>query len=328
MFGGIVTIDRMRGLMKLQSPKHLGISTLKTANEKGLGAMPRGIKKDRVKVRRPAPMATRSRTKDGKILQHTPSRAKYPWADIQRAYVEGLRVPGTKDERRWFNLKELAEHFGANYDLVWRRSSQYRWQDAKDAHERLAALERSRKRAKQIAENSLDFDEKSHNVAKMGLAMVTTRLAEIANEVQTKRPFRDDALRRLQNGEAVEREELYSAVRFAEMEGLASAAARFQEIGRKALGTDVERIDITGTQGNVNVVNVRQEVRRDDPARLAEMLGVLAESGLVPAEMFDHLTSNEIAGEIVEGEVVDEPEEVHAEDDLVPDEDADEEAEV
>ena len=143
--------------------------------------------------------------------------------------------------------------------------------------------ERQKKHAKKLAENSIEFDSSSFNVAKLGIAMVTTRLAEVAQGVQQANILRKDAIRRQSEGEHVEKWELYPHVNYREMDGLASAAARFQEIGMRALGTDIQKHEITGADGNpieMTSTSIITELNRDDPERLAMLILALRETGL------------------------------------------------
>lgn len=234
----------------------------------------------------------------------------YPWDTIRRDFIEGTPVHGTKNERVWMNLRELAEAHGVPYDRIRKKAAKERWSEHKSSHQVIAEQERARVRAKQIATNALDFDEKSFNAAKMGMGLVMTRLGEMAQEVQVKRKDREDALARAAQGLPVSREELYSAVNANHLNELAVAAERFQSLGMKALGTDVQRVDIQGMgDTTVNVVNVTSELKRDDVDRSVGVIGAMIEAGLFPDEVAAALTApvpedqdddNTIDGEVVE----------------------------
>jgi len=253
--------------------------------------------------------------KTGKPVQRRPGQERYPWDQLRRDFIEGVPVSGTKDERVWPTLRELAEDNGVPYVRMRKRAAAERWTEHKTAAQNQARLTRLKKRAEQIEVNALDFDEKAFSIAKLGSSLVAGRLAEIGQEMQAKKQIRDMALQNLQNGNAVNKSDLYSAVRYSEIDGLASAAARFQEIGMKALGTDVQRIDINNLGGGgdttVNVLNVSQELVRDDSERLGGVLEAMASAGLIPEEILDQLTEvddepNTIPSDLleVEGEVV------------------------
>lgn len=275
-------------------------------------------------LRKKKPAPKRTTEKPGTDVQVSSERwtSKYPWHKIRVAFIEGMPVQGTEDERHFPTQREVAEIFEVPYERVRKVASQERWTAKREAAEMEAIQERLKKRAKQIAKNALDFDEKAHNAAKLGMAMVTTRLAEIAKDVQVRKPLRDAALQKLANGQSVTKEELYSAIRASELNELANAADRFQSLGMKALGTDVQRVDIAGLEGNttnVNVVNVRQEIQRDDVERMASMLEAMTEAGLVSKEILDNIQDspelqelqqdpNTIDAEVVEEQSDPEPE--------------------
>ena len=266
--------------------------------------------------------------KTGKPIQRRPGQERYNWDQLRRDFIEGVPVSGTKDERVWPSLRELAEDNNVPYGRVRKRAAAERWTEHKTSAQNQARITRLKKRAEQIEVNALDFDEKAFQIAKLGESLIAGRLAEIGQEMQAKKSIRDQAIQDLQAGLAVPKENLYSAVRYGEIDGLASAAARFQEIGMKALGTDVQRIDINSTiagggDTTVNVLNVSQELVRDDSERLGGVLEAMAASGLIPEEVLDQLTEvddeeqeNTIPGDLVdeagnneqlaiEGEVVD-----------------------
>ena len=129
--------------------------------------------------------------------------------------------------------------------------------------------------------------------------------------MQAKKQFRDAAIADLQAGIKVKRTDLYSAIRYSELEGLASAADRFQSIGMKALGTDVQRVDINNIGSgdtNVAIVNVSAELARDDASRLGEVFAAMTDAGILPQEVLDAVT---VDGEVIEendipGDLVDE----------------------
>ncbi|AKL88389.1 hypothetical protein BH789_gp108 [Gordonia phage GMA6] len=242
----------------------------------------------------PAPLVPKKiNRKTGKPVSRRSGQERYPWDKIRRDYIEGVPVPGTKDERVWPNLKDLGEDYGVPYPRMRKRSAAERWTAHKEAAQNVARLARMKKRAEQIETNALDFDEKSYNVAKLGMSLVAGRMAEIGQEMQVKKQFRDQAIADLQSGLPVPKEDLYSSIRYQELEGLAGAAERFQSIGMKALGTDSQRIDINNIGGgdtNVSIVNVSNELARDDAERLGDVFAAMNEAGLLPKEVLDAVT--------------------------------------
>lgn len=230
----------------------------------------------------------------------TKPHPKYDYEAPRKEYIEGIPVPGTKDERNFPKLKEVAEKYGIPYPRLRKKASAERWTAHRDAQAAKVAELRMRKRARSLANNSIDFDEKAYNVAKIGMAMVATRLGEIAQESSVRKAIRDDAMARLERGEDVDRKELYSAVYHKELEGLAGAADRFQSIGQKALGTDAQKIEVSGPEGAPlqSIVQVKSEMTRDDPDRIAEIIGAMQEAGLVGDNFIESERNDQEADEI------------------------------
>ncbi len=223
---------------------------------------------------------------------------KYDWEMIKRQYVEGVNTGTDEKSLRLPTLKELSDEYGAPYTRVRERSAKERWTERRAEYQIVATRERQKKRVKKMAENAVEFDANAYKVASTGMAMIYTRLAEIAAQVNASRALRADALERQKNGEPVERYELYSAVNYREMEGLASAASRFQEVGMKSLGTDVQRHEISGPDGGpieATTTSIIQELNRDDPERLAMLVAAMKESGLYTGD-----DENVIDGELIE----------------------------
>lgn len=227
------------------------------------------------------------------------SRTRYPWETIRQAFVEGLTRGNDTDERVWLNLKELADHFDVPYQRVRERSASERWTALRHAEQVKLAQERQKRRQEKMIGESLDFDERSLNTAKVGMAMVQARLSEIADQLRRTRQTREEAIAKQERGEKVPRELLWSAVNYKEMDSLARAASTFQDIGMKALGTNVERHEITGADGGpieVDAVSVAEELLRDDPERLAHLLHAAQRAELIGNE------------DIVDAEVLDDEE--------------------
>ena len=233
---------------------------------------------------------TAKRASKSTAVARTPNRRggrkpKYDWDLIQQTFVEGVPTnPAEPDgEREWLNLRELSERMNVPYDRVREHSSKYRWSDLRLTYQAQIAQQRQRLRAKRIAKDASDFDDRSHTVGKVGMQLVGVRLSEIAQEVKDREQIRKDALRRRASGQAVDKEDLYSAVYARELSELAKAAQVFQEIGQRALGTAVERHEISGPEGGPILsasISVTQELERDDPDRLAAFLSVAQRTGV------------------------------------------------
>lgn len=232
-----------------------------------------------------------------------PSRrgAKHNWELISKEYIEGVESTDPKDTNRiFYSMRELGDRHGVSDQMVRARAAKERWTEKKEAHAMRLARERIRKRQATLVNKGVDFDDKALQVAELGMGMVTQRLAEIAQEVTRRRKIRDEALAKIDAGLPVDKTDLYSAVNYREMEGLASAASRFQEIGMKALGTDVQRHEISGPEGDAIEVktNIRHEITRDDPERIAAIVSSFEDAGLLELGTIQEI----IDAEIVEDE--------------------------
>ena len=229
-------------------------------------------------------------------------KTTYDWTDIRREYIEGIPVAGSPNEREWLTLKELAERHDIPYPRVRKRSSAERWPEHKQAAEYTAMMERAKVRAKQIETNALDFDDKAFTIAKTGMALVHARMAELGQDMQAHRAIRAQALANKENGLPYKDKDLYSAVRHNEIDALASAAQKFQDIGMKALGTDVQKIDLSGQlEGSTEItVNISGEMKRDDPERLADMLAAMNQAGVIPDDVLAAMSADD---EVIDAEV-------------------------
>lgn len=239
-------------------------------------------------------------------------KAIIEWDTPYTEFVEGILKPGGKEDDRWFpTLKDIAERHGLNYNTVRQRSSDERWREKKDAYQLKVTRERQAERARRLAKNAAEFDEKAYDLAKVGMALVQVRLLEITKEANARRALHDQALRELQQGLTVDKERLWSAVRSRELEGLASAAERFQSIGMKSIGTDVQKHEISGPGGGPieNQVNITAEITRDDAERTTAIIASLFDAEILPKELQAVLLAEDTDDEdIQDAEIVDDEE--------------------
>lgn len=204
---------------------------------------------------------------------------KYDWDHLMDVFVEGEQLQD--GSILLLNLKELAERYEVPYQRVREKASKQRWTDRRLNYQQKAAMERQREQRKTMVAESLAFDQNALSAAKLGMGLITARLAEIAQEHKVKQARIEDAQRRLERGEPVEKWELYSAIYPRDMETLASALDRFQTIGMRAMGTDVQRHEVTSPDGSMTntTINVTAELHRDDPDRLALILEAMRDAG-------------------------------------------------
>jgi len=262
----------------------------------------RGVKKASNSVQRRTPAKKPKIKKDGTPVRK-PSNAKHNYEEARGIYVEGVpKDPSKPDgDRTWLNMSELSERTGIPYVRIRQRSSEERWPDQRAQFQQKISAKRLELRAESLARETIDFEDKTLDVAKMGTKLVTVRMAEIAREVREYEQKRAAVKVKLDAGVAVEPWELKylkTAIGAGELERLANAATKFQEIGLKALNADIIRAEISGPNGAPiqsqveHTISVVQELNRDDPDRLGAFLSAAANAGI-----FDQLAAIDVDAE-------------------------------
>ena len=243
--------------------------------------------------------------------KHNPKGYKYDWFDLKTKFVEGYKTEGS-DEREFVNLKELAERESIPLQRVRERAADERWYEQRESYQLRMIKARQAKRVLELAGESVDFDSKSLDLAKLGIGMVTARLAEIAREVQESQRRREEALKLQAAGFDANPKDLKTVIQARELDMLSKAAVQFQEVGQKALGTDITRMEITqdihtDIDVDVHVTSISAELSRDDPERLAAFLQAAKRAGLLDTVLSESQHENHPAiesGEVVEAEIV------------------------
>lgn len=242
-------------------------------------------------------------------------RRKHPWEQIATEYIEGFQVDleDPESERRYATLKELGQIYGIDLYQMKERSKKDQWSKKRQQFQMLEAQRRMNMRKISVLGKSIEFDDNAHKASEMGVQLVRIRLGEIVQEVKARQDLREKALTKLASGQVVERKELWSAVNPREMESLAKAMSAFQEIGQKALGTDIIRHEITGMDTNIfldqstttntqNNVSIQNEMKKDDAERLASILASLDDANLLPGVVDSILAESTVSA--IEGEIV------------------------
>lgn len=250
-------------------------------------------------------------------------QALFNWDVVYREFVEGIPNGESEDDRSFPTMKALSERHGMAYQTIRERAAAERWSEKKDSFQAQVVMERQKQHAKKLAKNAAEFDEKSFKIGDVGVNLITMRLVEIAQEAQAKKPVRERAIQNLAAGIPIDEKDLRSAIWSREIEGLANAAERFQNIGMRALGTDVQRHSIVG---DINVegalaptINVGAEIMRDDPERVAALIKSFGDAGLLSPEIVEAIGNSAFEEpdddeDIVDAEIVeDEPTDQHQE---------------
>lgn len=191
------------------------------------------------------------------------TRRNYDWPGMKRRYVEGIK--GQREEiTEWPSLEAVAQHFKVPGSRVRERAAQEGWREQRVQWQAYVERTRQQARAAGLARIGQDLDNRAVDATKIGLQLCITVLTERANAAQAARSgggAAGDVLNAL------------------ELTRLAQAVDLWHRIGLRAVGDpEVTRLEITGANGRP--VEISQELRRDDPDRMATVLAVLAQAGM------------------------------------------------
>jgi hypothetical protein len=187
------------------------------------------------------------------------------WEAVRARYVEGVPHPGGK-ARDWPTLDRVATHFGISSAGCKERSSAEGWVEQRAAFRGRLAHERQELRVAELSRAAVEIDGQVTRAAKNGIALATARLAEIGRAQQARNPELGDP----------------PAVDARELLAIAQAVGALHQAALRALGErETTRVEHAGPSGGP--VEIRTELTRDDPGRLAGVLGVLISTGV-----FDH----------------------------------------
>ena len=237
---------------------------------------------------------------------------KYDWFEVKSSFIEGIKDSSNPDERIFLNLKDLAERMDVPLQLMRVRSADERWFEQREQYQLRLSKSKQTKRILELSKESVDFDSKSLSLAKLGMAMVTARMSEIAREVQESQRRREDALKMAQQGHLIDPSDLSTVIDAKELDTLSRAANQWQILGQKALGTDIQRMEIqqdiqASIEVDIEVTSISAELGRDDPERLAQFLQAAKRAGLLEAVIGEQLeieSGDSDGEEIVEAEII------------------------
>jgi hypothetical protein len=221
---------------------------------------------------------------------------KYDWDSIRTQYIEGIRALNNEgeqsDSRDFTSLKELAERCNIPYERVRERSASESWVENRNAYQLKMAKQGRAARIMKLSHEKVDFDDKTLDVAKMGLNLIQIRLNEIRQDVALAQARKKVAIEELALGFDVDPKDLKSAIWSKEMDQLARSTSLWQQIGVKSLGSEVIKHEIqleANMEIDIQMTSISAELSRDDPERLAHLLNIAQRAGL-----FDGILNAEV----------------------------------
>jgi len=191
----------------------------------------------------------------------------YDWPALKRRYVEGIKGQG-EEATVWPSLNEVAHHFGVTASRVREKAAQDGWAEQRKQWQAYMERTRQQARAAALAKSGVELDNRAIDASKAGLQLLYALLVDRTQQVQLARQGAGDAVGAVAG--------TLSAL---ELQRIASAVDLFHKIGLRAVGDpEVTRLEITGTNGRP--LEIGQELRRDDPDRMATVLAVLRQAGM------------------------------------------------
>lgn len=197
--------------------------------------------------------------------------SKHPWDQIRDHYMTAESS---------VTMKELAEVYGINYDVVRAKGAEERWTYLRAEYQTKNRIAIQEARTQTLVKEAVSFDDVSLKAAKLGQTLIVGRLGQIAQLFQASGVSFDKVLAKVRAGQPVDLTELRSSINYKELVELANALDRFQNVGRKALGTDVEKIDLSVIQGSIVEVNISEELGKPDLDRMAATVEAMRRAGL------------------------------------------------
>lgn len=247
------------------------------------------------------------------------ARLVYNWPAIRELFVKGVK----RGDDVWYpSPPELAEMIGARLPAIHDRCAKERWLTMRATHQYEIASERRRKHVMKMGEEAMGFDVRALDTAKMGIALIQTRLAEIVGDVNDAQERRTRAKMLIAAGMPHDPKDLYSAIYHQEIRSLAEALRVLQEVGMRAMGTDINRQEVlnvsTTSINGAEVKSVSSELMRDDAARAAAVLAAMGDAELLAIES---AISDVVVGEVIDSDDDDEDDEEDIEEGEVVDDD-------
>lgn len=210
----------------------------------------------------PVPLGWK-RNGDGGLVPISANRKRFDWPEIKRRYVEGVKG---SEQIVWPSLDEVAAHFNVGPTRVREKSAQEGWVTLRARFQQQVEATRQQARAAALAQRGTKVDTTALDAATVGLQLCLAALQAKAQEYQEARTAAGPG------GSVKVRIDALEQTR------LAQAVDLWHKIGMRAVGDPDARVEVTGKGGGP--IEIAHELRRDDPTRMTQVLGVLQQAGL------------------------------------------------
>lgn len=194
--------------------------------------------------------------------------ARHSWPKIKAAFVEG--EASTDGTTQWPTLEDVARRFAIPAQSVRRRASQDGWQTERQAFQRRVEYKRAERRSTEMANLGADLDLGALQVARNGLSIAASRIAEIGQAAQR----RLTELQRSGDGTATT-----PAVDALELDRLSRATREWYDVGIRALGQAPMPAPLEDDEDDEGT-----PVEERD-GRSLDLMAILRQHDLVPAEL-------------------------------------------
>jgi hypothetical protein len=191
---------------------------------------------------------------------------RFDWPTIKARYVEGVK-PVNGDTFLWPTTQEVADYYGCSVHTLREKSTREGWLAQRTQWQAQVEARRREARANALVQKAVNLDTKALSAAEAGIGLCMARLQEIGQAHQTARTAAGPGAASTGVIDALEQTRLAQAIDL------------WHKIGLRAVGEpEAQRIELTGANGAP--LEITAELRRDDPNRIATVLGVLEQAGL------------------------------------------------
>jgi hypothetical protein len=197
---------------------------------------------------------------------------KHPWDKVRDHFVTSTNN---------VTIKEVAAVYGISYDVVRVKASQERWSYLRADYQTAARQKAFEERLELLSAESIRFDDSNLKAAQLGVNLILGRLTQMAQMFQAHGANWETVLQKVRASQPLAPHEARAPFSYKELTEMAAALERFQNVGRKALGTDVQQIDIMAQSTTTHEVTISSELEKPDRDRIAATLGAMNRAGLL-----------------------------------------------